>query len=95
MNKTEANQLNQVAKRLFTSHYDGCHYSDPDNCGACALTIGNTSPNYAGWARVYVEGERPIPESWRMDFYDELCSENEAYRKKLEESVKWFGVRWQ
>lgn len=47
-----------------------------------------------GWAKAFVEAERPIPESWREDFYAELFTDNEEYRKKLEESVRWFGVRW-
>jgi hypothetical protein len=47
-----------------------------------------------GWARVYVEGEHPIPEKFRSDFYDELLSEDVEYRHALEESVRYFGVRW-
>jgi len=95
MDKNEAKQLNLIAKKLFRSHYDGCGNSDPNNCGACALLTGNEEgPNYAGWGRVFVEAERPIPSKWRMAFYDELASENEAYRKKLDESVREFGVRW-
>ena len=46
------------------------------------------------WGRVYVEAERPIPEKLRSDFYDELTSDNIEYRKALEESVRYFGVRW-
>ena len=46
------------------------------------------------WGRVWVEAEKPIPERLRSEFYEELCSPNEVYRKELEESVRWFGVRW-
>ena len=46
------------------------------------------------WGRVYVEAERPIPEKLRSDFYDELTSDNLEYRKELEDSIRWFGVRW-
>lgn len=46
------------------------------------------------WGRIWVEAEKPIPEKLRNDFYDELTSTNEEYRKALEESVRWFGVRW-
>lgn len=46
------------------------------------------------WGMVWVEAERPIPEKLRSEFYEELCSPNEAYRKQLEESVRWFGVRY-
>ena len=49
---------------------------------------------YSGWARDYVEAEKPIPSEWRIAFYDELASDNFLYREKLEESVRWFGIRW-
>lgn len=47
-----------------------------------------------GWAKVYVEAERPIPERWRNAFYDELTASDLDYRHRLEESLRWFGVRW-
>ena len=46
------------------------------------------------WGRVWVEAERPIPEKLRSEFYDELVSDDDGYRKDLEESVRWFGVRY-
>ena len=48
----------------------------------------------AGWGKVYVEAEHPIPEEYRDAFYDELVHEDLEYRKALEESVRYFGVRW-
>lgn len=50
---------------------------------------------YRGWARNFVEAERPIPEAFREAFYEELTSSHSVEREKLVESVKWFGVRWQ
>ena len=47
-----------------------------------------------GWSKILIEANHPILEEWRSDFYDELCSTNETYRKSLEDSVRWFGVRW-
>ena len=95
MNSDKATQLNKIASRLFDAHYNGCNKQDPKNCDACSLTIGyDYGPNYAGWARVYVEAERPIPETWRNAFYDELVSDNQEYKKSLEESIRFFGVRW-
>lgn len=51
-------------------------------------------PQEEGWAVVFVEAQKPIPEHWRNAFYDELFSENLVYRRELEESVRWFGVRF-
>jgi hypothetical protein len=48
-----------------------------------------------GWAKLYVEAEEPIPEEWKDDFLEELTSPNLDYRQALEESVRWFGVRWE
>lgn len=47
------------------------------------------------WARLYVEAERPIPEKLRSDFYDELTNSDESYKTALENSINYFGVRWQ
>lgn len=47
-----------------------------------------------GWAKVYVESETPIPKDWYDDFLDELTEKDEDYRHALEESVRYFGVRW-
>ena len=46
------------------------------------------------WALPYIESETPIPEGRRSEFYDELVSDNTAYRKALEEAIRKFGVRW-
>lgn len=79
MDKFIADKLNAEAKKLFEGPYGAAH---------------DGAPNHAGWALAYIEAERPVPESWRNRFYDELFTDNEEYRKKLEESVRWFGVRW-
>ena len=49
---------------------------------------------YRGWARNFVEAERPIPEAFREAFYEELTSSDSVEREKLEQSLRWFGVRW-
>ncbi len=46
------------------------------------------------WALLYVEAERGIPKTWQNEFIDHLVSEDLEYRRQLEESVRWFGVRW-
>jgi len=54
----------------------------------------NTNIVSKGWAKIFVEAEQPIPESLRSEFYDELVSPDLGYRKALEESISYFGVRW-
>ena len=51
-------------------------------------------PSYEGWAKVYVQSERGIPEAWRNGFYDELTHTDEEYRKSLEQAIRVHGVRW-
>jgi hypothetical protein len=46
------------------------------------------------WALRYVESEQPMREEWREAFYDELVSSDLEYRKALEDSVRYYGVRW-
>lgn len=46
------------------------------------------------WALCYVEAEKPVPEKLRNSFYEELISSHARYRERLEESIRWFGVRW-
>lgn len=54
----------------------------------------NFIPTKPGWALIYVVSEVAIPESWRNDFYDELISKDDSYRRALEDSIKTHGVRW-
>ena len=58
------------------------------------LRSNDVNPDYVGWAKVYVEAEKHVPEAWRSEFYDELVSEDLEYRRALEESLRYFGVRW-
>lgn len=54
---------------------------------------GLTNKN-RGWALMCVENEIPIPKSWYKDFINEITDENDSYRKTIEGSLKYFGVRW-
>ncbi len=47
------------------------------------------------WAKLWVEAEKTIPQHMKNDFLDELTSSNIEYRHALEESVRWFGVRYE
>jgi hypothetical protein len=90
----EAKQLRKTAQMCF-SHYTGCRGRDPDNCSGCALINGGEGgPNYAGWARVYVEAGRTIPLNWKAAFQRELDSDNRAYAEFLQRCIEYFGVRF-
>lgn len=77
------------------------------SCSGCAIrgyeprggwgdgfSVRDDGPNYAGWARIYVEGQRSIPEKWRNAFEAERNSDNVAYERALEISINTFGVKW-
>lgn len=87
----KALHLRNTAQNCF-AHYAGCTRLDPDNCGACALTQGADAPNYAGWARVYVEAGFALPRRWTRAFCLELQSPNEAYAAALVDSIAYFGL---
>lgn len=55
----------------------------------------SAGPNYAGWARVYVEARKPIPQKWKQAFEAERKSDNKAYAAALEEVIAHFGVRFE
>lgn len=89
----EQRKIQSQAVQMFSeSHYPGCK-GDPDNCGACAIRMEHPeykSPNYSGFARLYVEARRTMKASW-------LCQEladndNEAYKRCLIKSINTFGV---
>jgi hypothetical protein len=87
-----------------------CRRGGPDereNCAGCVLrgytprggwgddiNVRRDGPNYAGWARVYVESQTAIPARWRDAFERELHSDNEAYAAALALSVATFGVHF-
>lgn len=98
-----------TAVRCF-QHNHAHRDKSPDvrrNCGACALmgyeprggwgdgfSVKRDGPNYAGWARVYVEAVRAIPKKWEEAFRRELRSNNKAYARALWVSILLFGVRF-
>jgi hypothetical protein len=103
--ESEAANLQRTARRLFRDHgHTG--YADKltrDNCGACALagygesTDGGRAPlapNYAGWARDYVQAGRGIPARWVDAFGAELSGENQRYADALRRDVATFGARF-
>lgn len=95
--EAEARNFGAIARRFFTEGHAYEHSGvDTDNCGFCALTHGDADgPNYAGWARLYIEAKRPIPAKWKDAFQRELDSDNRAYAEALKRSIVTFGgPRW-
>ncbi len=87
----EAKHHRNTARSLFAHSYDHVE-PDPNNCGGCALISGDEDgPNYAGWARVYVEAGRTIPREWTRAFQSERNSSNAAYAAALRKSINTFG----
>lgn len=78
------------------------------SCGGCALRGHGAhdddgwapfGPNYAGWARIYVESGTPVPDVWRDAFLSELDDTDDdgtvtPYARCLRVSVRTFGVRY-
>jgi hypothetical protein len=91
----DTRRYENIARRIFSeSHYatDHARHPDPDNCAACAIRMGGIEgPNYAGWARLYIEARRPIPKKWKSAFEAELSSDNQAYANALRRSIATFG----
>lgn len=68
-----------------------------ENCGACVLNgyvprgeKRGERPNYAGWARIFVEVGKPMPREW---LEAELArTDNAPYVAALKRSIVTFGV---
>ena len=79
-----------------------------ENCGACVLRgykprggwgdpesdAKDAGPNYAGWARCYVQAGYSIPRKWRKAFERETASTNRRYVEALARDVATWGVRY-
>lgn len=89
----EARHHAAIARRLFAEGHSYPHEGvDTDNCSYCALTQGgDDGPNYAGWARIYIEAGVAIPNRWREEFQKELNSDNRLYGYALRKSILTFG----
>jgi hypothetical protein len=87
----EANNLFRIAQALMRRHDHEFPVTDSlvsENCGACVLAGRN--PNYAGWARVFVEGRRAIDlGALRSHLFRK---DNPAYSMALLRSCLTFGV---
>jgi hypothetical protein len=99
----------RIAWQLLARHDHNASDRDPmtrENCGACVLNgyisrddrrngaKNSDGPNYAGWARVYVQAGTRIPRKWHKAFEAELASDNQAYSDALRRDIHIFGVRF-
>jgi len=103
---TEAKQLRLIALQLFRCDEHEQHDDYRDQCGACVLKgylsdsakadgyDESEGPNYAGWARCYVQAERTVPFQWFGAFCDSLTSNNTAYANALKRDIATWGVRF-
>lgn len=103
-----ARTLRGQARNLM-NHGHSWHFTFPreremtrENCGACALSgygesteSGPLEPNYAGWARVYVEAGHAIPKKYREAFEaTRRRTDNPLYVEGLERDIVTFGLHW-
>lgn len=101
-------ELARTARGLFRRHEHPDTFETADdermcreNCGACALAgygahdddgTAPLAPNYAGWARAYVQAGKRIPPEWVDGFRAELSSSNGRYADALATDVRTFGA---
>jgi hypothetical protein len=105
----EARELRAQARHLLTAHdRHGSSVLERVNCGACVLggyqpsdkslrTDGHNArkdgPNYAGWARIYVQAGKRIPSGWKDAFYAEVNdTDNESYAAGLRKDISTWAV---
>ena len=102
----QAHELEAIAKRLFRCDRHEQHDEYREQCGACVLrgylsdsakADGMTEasgPNYAGWARCYVQAQEYIPLRWHEAFREQRESDNKAYAAALARDIATWGIRW-
>ena len=96
-------KVRRMSLQLF-HHGEWAHESDleRESCSACVLRgfvsesaredgyRSEDGPNYAGWARCYVQAQYPIPAAWRAAFAQE-GHDNRAYYDALGRDLVTFG----
>lgn len=102
MNSTQAHEQKRlIALQCFNRHDHNRNDTSPltrENCGACCLNGYHPKGerkdfiNYAGWARLYIQAERFIPNNLRYTFLAELASDNRPYAEALKQDIIDFGI---
>lgn len=94
-------QVKAIAWQCLTRHDHKRHETSQEvreNCGACTLNGYHPKGerrdfiNYAGWARIYIEAGKFIPNNLQFAFLAELASDNRAYAEALKEDIREFGI---
>ena len=95
-------QEQAIALRMFAEPCYGVgDRMHAGNCQHCALRgVGKQGtadglgkePNYAGWARIYVQAGRTIPARFAAAFEQAKHSDNTAYAQALAEDIEKYGV---
>jgi len=104
--RKKAQQLTAIARQLFRCDMHDDHDEYRESCGACclkgylsesAIADGipeDGGPNYAGWARCYVQALRPVPLKWLKAFLGQLESDNLLYAEALKTDIATYGLRF-
>ena len=91
INEAEAKHRASTAKNVWSEACWGKHeLLHSGNCQHCELR--KDYPNYAGWARIYVEAGQTITKKQADAFMQELESDNTAYVEALKQSILYFGL---
>lgn len=102
----KARSLAAIASQLFRCDQHEQHGEYREHCGACclkgfmsesAIADGmdeSDGPNYAGWARCYVQAQRPIPLHWLEAFFGQTQSDNRPFAEALARDLATWGVRF-
>lgn len=100
----ERRALELIAKQLFKCDVHEQHNDYREHCGACvlrgylsesAIADGQSDadgPNYAGWARCYVQAQKQVPLRWMRAFLGQLESDNDSYSACLKRDVATWRV---
>lgn len=105
INEQEHKKDRAIAERMMAEacigSSDKYHAGNCQHCSLRGIGKGSTieteggflSPNYAGWARVYVQAGREIPSRFALAFLEETRrTDNAEYAEALRKDVRYFGV---
>lgn len=98
--KTETDRRRAISiwQEACVGKSDGYHAGNCMHCclrgqgeGGTADGLG-TEPNYAGWARVYVQAGIPVPARFAEAFIAQMRSDNTLYAEALARDIALYGV---
>ena len=101
MDQNQYHQKQLIARQCLTRHDHNMRDKSQlvrENCGACCLNGYHPKGerrdfiNYAGWARLYIQASKFIPNNLRYAFLAELASSNRSYAEALKQDIKDYGI---